>query len=145
MPISNYLADAQLNNLLRSTAYVPPTTGYIALFGSDPGRVYSAATELAATGGYTRVAVAKGDPRWTAPAASGLYRSVSNLIAVSFGTASAAWNGGALIAFWGYMDAATVGTGNLLWPGTIGTPKAVGAGDPVLFDIGALQLMLGGA
>lgn len=140
MPIGNVLADGILNDIFRTTGYTPPGTGYIALFPVDPGRVYNAANELPATGGYARVAVTKGDAAWSAPATVGDKREITNAAVVNFGTASGAWNAGGPIGYWAYMDSATVGTGNILGSGAVDAPKIVGAGDPVSFPIGTMRI-----
>ena len=139
MPISDYLADAIINDTWRDTAFTPPGTVYIGLASGDMGRVYNSGLELPATGGYARVAITKGNARWSAPATVGGKRETSNSLIVDFGTASAGWNAGAAIAYWFMIDTIS-GAGNLLGSGAIAVPKVVGLGDPVSFPIGTLRL-----
>lgn len=138
--MSDFEADEYLGTRFRSKTPTVVGTAYIALLSADPGRVYSAGLELAATGGYARIAITKGDASWSAPATVGGKRQVSNAAIVNFGTASGAWNGGAAIGFFAVMDSPTPGTGNMLNSGVIDAPKAVGSGDPVSFPVGALRL-----
>lgn len=140
---SNAWADALLNYEFRAVAYTPPATHYWALFSADPGKVYNAALELPATGGYARVAVTRGTAAWAAPSTSGTRRVITNAASVDFGTASAGWNGGVEIAWVGIVDAATVGTGNLKASGSIGTPKVIASADQAVFDIGSLSVGIG--
>ena len=142
MPISDAQADEILNDRFRTTNTAGPATVYVALFASDPGRVYSAAQELAATGGYARVPIAKGDASWTAPATVGGKREITNAALIDFGTASGTWNSGAPVAYFGLMTTSGVGTGVLVASGAIDAPKAVGAGDPVSFPNGSLRIRL---
>jgi len=140
MPISDYLADAILNDTWRTTAFTPPGTVYIGLCSADMGRTYDAAKELANAGGYGRVGITKGNAAWSAPATVGGKREITNAAVVNFGTASAGWNGGAAIAFWFMSDSPTIGQGNLLGSGVIDVGKIVDMGDPVSFPVGTLRL-----
>jgi len=138
--MSDFEADGYLNGRYRSTAPAVVGTAYVALLSGDPGRSYSAALELAATGGYARVPITKGDAAWSAPATVGGKRQIANAALVNFGTASGTWNGGAVIGFFAIMDSPTIGAGSMLGSGAIQAPKAVGASDPVSFPVGALTV-----
>ena len=142
MPISDDTADDILNDLFRTTTFTGPGTAYIALFASDPGRVYSAAKELTATGGYARVPITKGDASWSAPATVGGKREITNAALIDFGTAAGIWNAGNLIPYFGVMTTPDVGTGDMIASGAIDAPKAVGTGDPVSFPVGTLRIRL---
>ncbi len=136
-------ANDLLHYEFRAVAYAPPATHYVALFSTDPGKTYSAATELPATGGYARVAVTRAATSWSVATASGGRQVVTNLADINLGTASAGWNGGVAIPYVGIMDSATVGAGTLKGSGAIGTPKVVAAGDAVVYEIGSLSVGLG--
>lgn len=140
MPISDYLADAILNDLFRTTGFTPAGTVYAGLAFADPGRVFDPADELPAAGGYGRVAITKGDARWSAPATVGDKREITNLLTIDFGTASATWNAGNPVGYWFLSDSGTVGGGNMWGSGAIDVPKAITAGDPITFPPGTLRI-----
>lgn len=142
MPMSNYLADKVLNHVARTGSWTKPTNLYFALASADLTAANVTANELPiGTGGYARATVAVADAQWNAPATSGAYRVITNVNAINFGTASANLNGSNPIGFIGIYDAATAG--NLLYYGTISTPRAVLSGDPITIAAGAVQIEQG--
>lgn len=142
MPKSTYLADLQLNHVARTASWTKPTNLYFALASASLTAANVTANELPiGTGGYARAAVAVADAQWNAPATSGSYRVITNVNAINFGTATANLNGSAPIGFFGIYDAATAG--NLLYYGTISTPRTVLSGDPITIAAGAAQILEG--
>ncbi len=133
-----YCAQAVMNAVLGKTssfgALGSAPTLYLGLSSTDPGTDGSGKTEPS-TGGYARKSTAASD--WSAPSAA--IPSVStNANALSFGTLSADWLSGAAIAYCFLADAST--GGNVLYKGTIATPKAFLNGDGCTFAVGALSL-----
>ena len=110
-------------------------------------------TELPATGAYARAKICSGAAMTLSDGMSGTLSAVStavstgtsgassNLGAVPFTTATADWNGGATIGFFGIFDA--VSGGNLLWSGAITTPRAVTNGTTASFAAGTLTVTEG--
>lgn len=133
---SNYLEDAVLNSVLRGVAF-PAVTGsvYVSLHTADPTDAGSG-TEVTG-GGYARVAVARAAGSWAAPADNAGAQQTSNSAAITFPTPSANWPGP--ITHFGIWDASTAG--NLLYSGTLATPRTVNNGDVApSFAIGVLTI-----
>lgn len=121
---SNYLEKQILDWLFKRTALATaPTNLYISLHSADPGD--TGASELASTGAYARAAIPTDTnntthTNWSAvdTATNPPYSRMSNAVAASFAEATANWNGGAAIQYFGVWDALT--TGNFLFGGQIG-------------------------
>jgi len=129
MTFSDYLELKVLDHVFGKAAYTMPTA-YIGLSTADPLDTGAGLAEP--TGGaYARVSTASTD--WNA-AASG---AISNANAITFPAATASWG---TITHFAIFDAATAG--NLLASGVLAASKAVGNGDTVKFDIGALTATL---
>ncbi len=124
--ISDYLANALLDQELGAQAWTAPVTAYIALFLVAPTGA-GGGTE-ATLGGYARVA--KTNNLTNFPAAAS--RAKSNGTLIDFGTASA--DVGVLVGA-GIMDAST--SGNLLRYGAFTTPVTWSNGAPFSIAIGA--------
>jgi hypothetical protein len=107
-----------------------PTTLYVGLYTANPTDT-GGGTEV--TGGaYARVAVTSSLANWagtqsagSTTASSGTGGTTSNNAAVTFPTPSANWGS---VTGVGIFDASTAG--NLLFWGSLGTPKTVNNGDP---------------
>lgn len=138
MSNSTYLARAILNHLFRTTALAQLGTVYIALGNADFTKDNVTANEVATTGGYARASVGTTDADWAAPATSGGRDVTSNAATITFPTASANWNGGNPIGFFGIYDAATAG--NLLRFGALGTARTVLSGDTFQLAPGSLVI-----
>lgn len=122
---SDYLENKILDHVLGNTAFSAPANLYFALFTSAPTDA-GGGTEVSGFS-YARVNLTNNTTNF--PNASG--GSKSNGAAITFPTASGSW--GSVVAF-GVFDAAT--SGNLLYWAMLTTPKTVGNGDAVAFDIG---------
>lgn len=129
-----------MNHVFRTATLAKPGNVYVALFNGDPTDANITANELPiGTNGYSRVAVAVADAQWTAPAASGAVRVISNVSPIVFGTPSGDWNGGNPVSYIGIYDGST--GGNLLYSGALGTPRTILATDNApTIAAGALQI-----
>lgn len=127
MAISTYLEDALLNAVLRGVAYTSPTTVYMALFTTIPTDA-NIGTEPPGSAGYARQAVT-----FDVPAGG----SVQNLSTVTFGPATVSWG---QVRWVGIYDAATAG--NLLFWGSLASPKDIGVGQSLVFAAGEVNITL---
>jgi hypothetical protein len=124
---SIYLDDAILDHVLRNTALSSPTTVFVALYTVAP-TPSTTGTEVTTVGtAYVRQAVTFGAP------SSGVCQ---NSAPVAFPVATAPY--GAPIVACAVCD--LVAGGNILYFGTLGTPKTVGTGDQVNFAALALSV-----
>lgn len=129
---TNYLQAILLKMIFQAVAWTPPGTLYVAL--STAAFSY-AATGLAMTevtgGAYARVAVTSNATNW---GVSGNSPTVaSNLVAITFPTATASWGTVASVYI---LDAATAG--NALYGGDLSAAKAINSGDTATFAAAAL-------
>ena len=118
MSLTNHGEDALLSLFKDAGPY------YLALFTAAPGET-GGGTEVSG-GAYARRQVTFGTP------SSG---SMSNSAAIEFPTATSSW--GSAVA-WGLFDASS--GGNLVWYGSITTPKELLAGD--IYRVNAKNLTL---
>lgn len=121
---SNYLYQKQIDFLLKGTAWVAPTTIYVALFITAPALDGTGGTEVLTTGGtnYARVGIAQG-AAWQGP--TGVNLEYSNVNSVDFAAPGADWG---TIGAAGLYDSAS-GTTNLLFIANLTTNKVVSNGD----------------
>lgn len=118
---SNFLYTAEMDFLLKGTAYVAPSNLYVALFTTAPSLNGSGGAEVSTSGsGYARVAIPQ-STGWTGPNASLEYANASDLV---FGTPTSSWG---TITASGLYDAAT--GGNLVMVSPLSISKTVTAGD----------------
>ncbi|QNK54570.1 hypothetical protein [Paenibacillus sp. PAMC21692] len=130
LAVSNYLADALLNQAFRNIAWTRPSTVYITLYTSNPT---AADTGTEVTGGaYVRRAVTFG-----APATDAGKRTIKNSAEVAFPTATADWG---TVTHVGIRDAATAG--NLLFYGAVGNPRTLLVNDLLKFPADSVALSL---
>lgn len=130
LAVSNFLADALLNQVFRNTAYTRPPAVYVALYTSNPTGA-DTGTEVAG-GDYARQQVTFG-----APATEAGKRTVKNTAEVSFPVASADWG---TVTHVGIRDAAT--GGNLLYYGAVGNPRTILESDRLKLSAGNVVLTL---
>ena len=123
--------EAQILNYFRGTAITAaPANVYIALFTAAPTDA-GGGTEV--TGGaYARVAVAVSTASWTAPTTAGV---MSNAIAITFATPTAAWG---TVGWFGIFSALTAG--NLYYHGALTSTRSPLTGDPVSFPVSSLSI-----
>lgn len=117
---TDYLRQAIANHNLRHVAFTSPTAWFVALFNVTPTSA-GGGTEVA-TGAYVRQAVTFAVPTLGA---------TSNSNVINFPTPGLDWGAIPGVAL---FDAST--SGNMLYFGTLGTPKTVYAGDEVYFPVG---------
>ena len=123
---SNYLENALINAVLRSTTYTSPATVYVSLWTSDPTDAGSG-NEVSG-GSYARTAVTFGSP------SNGV---TSNDADVSFPQATASWG---TVGWIGLNDAST--SGNLLFHTALDTSKTIDSGDIFKIATGSLTVTL---
>lgn len=142
--LSDYLENKVIDWLMRGQTFTPPATVYVGLDTTADNDADSAKVEVSG-GAYARVAVASSLANWAGTqssgstvASSGSSGTTSNNGTITFPAPTANW--GSIVGFAVY-DAAT--GGNLLWYGTLGTPKTVNNGDPApSFAAGQLSLQI---
>jgi len=123
---SNYLENALINAVLRSTTYTSPATVYVSLWTSDPTDAGSG-NEVSG-GSYARTSVTFGSP------SNGV---TSNDADVSFPQATASWG---TVGWIGLNDAST--SGNLLFHTALDTSKTIDSGDIFKIATGSLTVTL---
>jgi hypothetical protein len=124
--LSNYLEEKLANLVLNGVAFTAPTTLKCALYTAAPSDA-GGGTEV--TGGsYAQQTCTSSFAVW----ASG---SVSNDVAIDFGTATANWG---TITHVAIFD----GSSNLLLWGALTTPKTIASGDGAKFAVGELTFSL---
>lgn len=122
MPKTYYLDDNFINSALRNTPFVPPAVVYVSLYTVAPG-FGGGGTEVSG-GSYARQTVT-----FTVPGSG----QSSNDADILFPVASALW--GTIVSF-ALMDASS--GGNMLYFGSLSTPRLVSPSDQVRFPTGAL-------
>lgn len=141
---SNYLSRKVLDHVLGNAAYSAPATVYVGLWKSTAtlGNASTGGTlnEADATGtAYGRVAVTNNSTNW--PNASGTETALKqNANTIAWPTATGAWCNPSTetINQFALVDASS--SGNMLFWGTVTTPKAIGSGDTASFAAGALSI-----
>lgn len=133
--LSNYLENALLNQVLRSTAYTPGPV-YAALFTDGGGLEANSefgAFEVSTNGtAYARTAIDFGSP-----ASAG---SISNTIECIFPSATADWGD---LTHMAIMDSDIEGeNGNVLFWGELSTIRTVNSGDAFKFAVGDIIISL---
>ncbi|UPK45773.1 phage tail fiber protein [Paenibacillus pabuli] len=117
MNMSNYLANALLNQVFRNTAWTRPTTIYVALYTTNPTAADTG--QEVSGGGYTRLPIVFGPP-----AIEGGKPTIKNIADIAFAIATASWG---TVSHIGTRDAAT--GGNLLYFGPLDSPRSILAND----------------
>lgn len=134
---NNYLKNEILDHICNVGAWTAPTTLYLALLSSSSAASDDTTTNAAKevkvgtfpVDGYQRQAITFGS------AASG--GTISNTVAVTFGPATADWD--EVTDFW-IVDSATYQAGNILYQGTLASPKTVLNTGSLVFAIGEIDL-----
>jgi hypothetical protein len=117
-----------LNWLLTATAATRPTVWGVGLSLGAPTSV--AGSEIATGSGMTRQTLGMGAP--ASPAGT-----ISNATAMTFGPSSGGTFSG--LQVW---DTLAATAGNMLFYGTLATPRTLGAGDSLVFAVGSLVISL---
>jgi len=126
---SDFLENKLLDHLFGKGNYTPPTI-YVGLSTADPTDDASGLAEPSGNG-YIRVLTTPAD--WNV-AISGLTDNANTIL---FPEASGSWG---TITHFALFDAES--GGNMLAPGVLGTPKAIGSGDVAKFAPGDLNVSL---
>lgn len=124
---TNYAETKTLDHLLGVASMTMPTVR-VALFTADPGEAGSQAAEVTG-GGYARQLIT------FSAASSGAPSSTSNSADVLFPVATSSWG---TPTHFGIMDATTAG--NMLYHGSITTPKAIDTDDQVKLPAGGIVI-----
>jgi hypothetical protein len=112
--MTDYLENKVLEHIMGKTAYPMPTV-YVALYTGVPTEAGGVSEIIG--GGYARVQATFG-------AATG--GSINNNQNIVFPAATANW--GEIVGV-GLVDSPTVGTGNVLWHGTLDIKRTILSGD----------------
>lgn len=130
---ATYLAGNRLlDQIAGATSPTIPATYYFALSTTTPTVSGTNFTEPTTVGtAYDRVTVANNKTTFGSAASN----SVTTLISVSFPESTASWG---TVTYVGIYDAATVGTGNLLYYGVLSPSRAIATGTVFYFPIGAI-------
>ncbi len=129
---SNYLEQQLLGVTLLGSSYTAPATVYASLattIASD-GDFF---TEVATNTGYARLGI-----DFSAPTSGPGYTCATSADLL-FATSTTPW--GIVVAF-GIYDSATIGAGNLLYWGTLGTSQDISTGQTVQIIAGDLTVTL---
>jgi hypothetical protein len=135
--MSNYLRQALLDHLFRSTAMPQPNTIALALctvavVDTDTGDL----TGKEVVGpGYARVNVGRGDNFWSAGT------TTMNPSPIVWPTATGNWTGP--IIYVAVLDDVTIGQGNLLFYGALSQPRTINSGDIFVFNINQMAVRPG--
>lgn len=127
MSATTYFDNKLLDDLFGVAAYSPPTL-YLALFTADPTVAGLLTNEVGAGLGYARLSLAG----IIGAASAGLSVSTTQ---ISIGPATASWG---TITFLGIMDSATIGAGNMVWPGVPSQPRTINTGQSFQMPAGQL-------
>lgn len=132
MNFSNFMEQTLLGATLLGSTYTSPNTVYVALcttIASD-GDFF---TEVATNTAYTRVQAQFSQPT------SGPTWTCVNSNSTNFGTSTTPW--GIVVGF-GIYDSEAIGSGNLLYWGTLGTAENIGTGNSLTLLAGDLTVRL---
>lgn len=140
--LSDYLENALIDHLFRTTNYTAPTALYVALFTAAPSDS-GGGTEVSG-GSYARANLAPSNTNWEGThgnntgASSGTGGATQNSVAITFPVPSADWG---TITNFAIFDAVT--SGNMLIHGALTANKTVNNGDPApSFPIDSLDFSL---
>jgi len=140
--MSDFLEGEVLKHLLRTGTFIKPAEAAMSLASADPGEAGTGAShsELAATGGYTRIARDPLDANWTAVAAG----TTDNAAVITFPTATVNWS--AVVSHTTVLDESTVltsGTAANLWfKGALTASKTVNNGDVFQYPTGNVDVQI---
>lgn len=126
---SDYLENALLDHVLGNSSFTQPANRYVALFTASPNDDNSGTGSELSGGSYARQSVTFG------AAASGTTSNTNELTFSSLNGVSAT-----AISHLGIYDAST--GGNLLFHGSLTTPKTVADGEDAVIRVGQITLTL---
>ena len=131
--MSNYFENLLGEFILRAGSLEKPAV-YLALTSGVPTDAHTGATipELASAGSYARLA-ASGTAFWDALSDG----ATSNTSEAAFAAATADWG---IVSGVVFLDSSTIGAGNVLFHGTLTTPRTVLNGDTFKFNANNLDI-----
>jgi len=132
MNFSNYLEQALLGATLLGSSYTSPATVYAALcttIASD-GDFF---TEVTTNTAYARLGIDFSEPT------SGPFWTAINSTPIQFTVATTPWG---IVRHFGIFDDPTIGGGNLLYWGDLGTAQSISTGNTVQMLAGQLTVRL---
>lgn len=132
MGFSTAVKNQVLNKLFRATDFTPDATLYVGLSTTQPVDDGTGVTEPVG-GSYAREAVTNDATEWSAAAAG----VKTNLNDIAFTAATGSWG---TVGWFVIYDALT--GGNMLYWGTIQTPRTIASGDEFTFPAGDLVITL---
>lgn len=134
---TDYFENKLIDQWFRGQSVTIPSTLYFGLFKADPGESGSLSQEVSG-GSYARVAVTSNGTNWTAGADAGSAKRTTNGTAITFPSPTADWG---TVTHWGILDSATLGAGNMIVYGALGTSRNILSGDNAAsFSIGSLSV-----
>lgn len=143
--LSNTLEKELLDRIFKQTAMSGISALHVSIHSADPAD--TGANELPLAGGYARQQL---DPdvnntthtNWSSVGTTGTAQEVTNAAAITFPTATADWNGGSPVTYFGLFTAGTGGT--FIGGGQVnGTTGAyVLSGNILSFPIGNLHFQI---
>jgi hypothetical protein len=143
--MSNYLENKLIDHIFRGISYTPSTIA-IALLKAAPDDTSTGGTIIEVDAPeYERIEMGPDASLWTGThgnisgPSSGTNGTTENAVAVEFAAATSTWGSITHVAI---MDSLTVGTGNVLFWGSLNTSKTISVGDRVRFEIGRLDIRL---
>lgn len=137
MSMSNYLENAVNDHIFGKATMTSPTI-YVALSTTPFLKDGTGGTEPT-TGGYIRLATASTQWSESVLTLDGRAQTV-NLVELTFAEATAAWALGADIGYTALFDA--ISGGNLLYTGTVQTPRSILTGQSAAFAAGQIRARL---
>lgn len=143
--LTDYAENKINDHVFRGIAFSEsaPSSYYVALYNtacSDAG----AGTEVSG-GGYARVAISRTETTWKGThgsvtgGSSGTNGTISNASAVTFPIATSDWG---TVGWWGIVDTATPGTGNLLVCAPLTSARNITTGSVPSYPVGGLTFQL---
>ena len=133
---SDYLEQSLLNHIFRTDTFAKPSAIALALTSNIP--TDSSLSELSNAGAYARKTLTQADANWSYQQIGGSGVVYNNDL-LEFTQASADWGyvSGAAV-----VDSATYGAGNILYRGTIGTPRVIQEGDTLRIPVSGLSVLV---
>ena len=138
--MSTYLQGQLVAHIFRTDSFTKPTVLAIALCSGIPTTASTGGTipELPFANGYARTVLNPLDTNWAAITQVNGSGNTNNSVAITFPAATpGAWPTVSGIAI---IDTTAYGSGNMLFFGTLSTPKTPGVSDQFQINVASLNL-----
>lgn len=143
--LSDYSENKIIDHVFRGLAFSEsvPASYYVALYTS-PCSDAGAGSEVSG-GSYARVSVVRGSSTWKgthgsiAGASSGVNGTITNASYITFPGATADWGA---VSWWGIVDSAVLGSGNLIFCAPLAAARTITNGAMVSFPAGSLSIQI---